>query len=357
MSSKPAELLKGLSLDGGWTVVEGPLGPSGSSGGNFSFGYIVERPDGDPRRAFLKAIDLSRARDMPGPLLDSLKALTNEAAHERDLVMDCASRRMRNVVHGLAAGEAKVADPRMDPGLALVSDVPYIIFEVADHDVRAVVEAVFPTLDHAWSLRMMHGAANGLRQMHDADMAHQDVKPSNVMTVAGKGKLGDLGRSSPPGGGGIFDGHSFAGDMRYAPPELLYRHILPDDRARRRSADLYQLGSLLAFMFTGAVFTGAWASRLDPVFSSRTWPNDYLNVMPYVRQAFDEAVRDVEGSFPAIARDGLSQTLRELCDPDPQVRGNPRRSSLHRYGLDVYVSRFDRYARMTEASLSSSGVK
>jgi hypothetical protein len=55
---KPARRLLGRQLDGGWKVIEEvALGPEGT-GGHFSAGYIVERPNGE--RAYLKGIGLLR---------------------------------------------------------------------------------------------------------------------------------------------------------------------------------------------------------------------------------------------------------------------------------------------------------
>jgi hypothetical protein len=56
---KPAEMLEGRILDGGWTVGKRiQLGPD-STGGHFSVSYAVTAKSGNA--AFLKALDYSEA--------------------------------------------------------------------------------------------------------------------------------------------------------------------------------------------------------------------------------------------------------------------------------------------------------
>lgn len=56
----------------------------------------------------------------------------------------------------------------------------YLIFELADGDIRRHL-AVQESLDLAFVLRTLHHVAVGLDQLHRADIAHQDLKPSNVL--------------------------------------------------------------------------------------------------------------------------------------------------------------------------------
>lgn len=351
---KPAELLVGGLLDDGWRVVEKlPRSPD-STGGKHSVPYVVERESDPTERAFLKALDFTVAFGMPAPLADCLRALTSAYIFERDLVMECAARRMSNVVVGITAGEVLIPASAVDPGYAILTSVPYIIFERADGDVRSKLATHGRSFDDAWTLRALHGIANGLRQLHSAGIDHQDVKPSNVMAFddADVMKIGDLGRASPPGGGGLYDGFPIAGDHLYAPPELLYGELISDDRARRRAADMYQLGSMLVFLLRGAGLTALLEAKLDPAFHWRTWPRDYRNALPYIRDAFDQVVLETERTIGPAVRSAAIALIRELCDPDPLVRGNPRAlGGAARYSVERHVSICDRLAKRAEIEL------
>jgi serine/threonine protein kinase len=342
-----------MVLDDGWTVGARILPRACSTGGHFSIAYAVSRSTSTgPQSAFLKALDFTKASTMGLPLVDALQYMTRAYVVERDLVMRCADRRMKNVVTGMSAGDAQVVDPRVDPTFA---QVPYIIFEQADGDIRDAVEAMLGAFDEAWSFRVLHGVANGLRQLHQEGIAHQDLKPSNVMAFGDLAKVGDLGRASSPDGSGLFDGAMIAGDLGYAPPELLYSEFQSDDRMRRLACDAYHLGSMLVFMYTGSGLTPLLETELAPAFHWRTWPGDFRNVLPYVRNAFDNVMSTLETALPKESREEVLRLVRELCDPDPQVRGDGRAgATTRRYSMERYVTRFDLLARRTEMRLRST---
>jgi hypothetical protein len=53
---RPAKCLKGLTLDGGWEVIDMVKVPPHATGGCFSVGYLVE--DGSGKQGYLKALVL-----------------------------------------------------------------------------------------------------------------------------------------------------------------------------------------------------------------------------------------------------------------------------------------------------------
>ncbi len=352
---RPAEMLVGRVLPGGWVIAEQlQLGP-GHTGGNFSVPYRITSPGdagGSHEVRFLKALDLTRALETSGDVVDALNRLTEAYGFERDLVLECADRRMKNVVLGLDAGSLDFDEADLDPVFHMFKRVPYIVFECADCDVRGgVARGISEGFDEAWAFRVLHGAANGLGQLHQASIEHQDLKPSNVMSFPNVVKVGDLGRASPPDGG-LFDDDLIAGDPNHAPPELLYRERLPDDRARRRACDMYHLGSMAVFVFTGANLTSLLSAELEGDFHWSTWPRDYWNALPYVREAHDRLMARLESELPPVPRHDLASTIRELSDPDPLVRGHTRfASGADRYNMERYVSIFDRLAVGSEMRL------
>lgn len=346
----PAESLVGHQLADGWHVVRRLDRADSATGGAFSVPYLVEKHDnGIPvESGFLKALDFSVVVQMALPLADALQYVTRAYLFERDLVMRCANRQMRNVVIGLAAGEVSIDDPTANP---LFQRVPYIIFERADGDVRTLMEAQ-SSFDAAWAFRILHGSAKGLRQLHQAGITHQDLKPSNVMACGLVAKLGDLGRASVQGENGLHDDIFFAGDLQYAPPELLYGEIHQDDKTRRRAGDAYQLGSMLVFMFTHVGMTALIEGELEQAFHWRVWPRTYRNVLPYVRDAYDRVLENIADHFPEGLKTKTLGVIRQLCDPDPLIRGVPTAAAgVRRYQMETYISHFDRLAKEAEQEL------
>lgn len=347
MSPSPAESIDNMILPNGWVVVGRANSALGSTGAFFSVGYVVESSV-TGQRAFLKALNLERILgDSDEPLI-ALDAAIRIFNFERELCERC--QRMDRVVTILDSG-----DVRTDTSNPLTI-VPYLIFEQATGDVRAFLEAT-RDLDVAWALRTLHHVANGLQQLHRVDIAHQDVKPSNVL-VFGRdlSKIADLGNASSRSQQGPFDNHQLAGAKAYAPPELLYGQLASEFNERRLACDMYLLGSMLAFFFTGASMTSMLMQHLPvplrPRIINGHWSGDYNSVLPFVQEAFAKSLDEFGVTVPDPLRADLVLLLRQLCDPDPKRRGNPRaRMALHGnpYSLEYFVSRLHALATRIEA--------
>lgn len=336
----PKEQLKGLRLTDGWHVVEQlPRGQT-DTGGCFSAGYIVVSPDG--KKCFLKAIDFSAAMKAEDPAR-ALQLLTEAFNLERDILN--MSKRMSCVVTAIADGKVAVGDP------ATSSVVQYIILELAEDNLRRMA-VPSKRLPMSLVLHAMHNVANGLRQLHQQQIAHQDMKPSNVLKFNdGQFKIADLGRASIKGRAAPHDECEVAGDRAYAPPELLYGHAHPEFLVRRISADVYLLGSLVAFLVTGAPMTALLMSALDPSGRPDVWQGTYEQVLPQVLQAFAQAVERVDAEIPKDApyREELVLCIKQLCEPDALRRGHPLTRSVmanggNIYNLERYITIFDRLA-------------
>ena len=343
-TAAPAEQLVGLEVEDGWVVKERVVRDADATGGTFSIGYIVESTDG--RTAFLKALDYSGALEAKNPA-EELARMTAEYEHERAVLQVCKDRKIKRVALPIADGVAVV------PGVRRGGRVNYLIFELADGDAREHLGKSSPG-DIAWRLRSLHHVAGGLNQLHVHRTAHQDVKPSNVLTFRDAGwKLGDLGRASRMGVQGPHDERHIAGDWGYAPPELLYRQVDPDWIRRRYGCDAYLLGNLIIFFF-GDVSLTAWLhAQLGEPLRHNAWTGTYQEVLPYVRNVFGEFMEQFDQHIASISK-GLAERLvpavRQLCDPDPLLRGDPknRKSVVTQYSLIRYVSLLNDLATRAE---------
>jgi eukaryotic-like serine/threonine-protein kinase len=340
----PAKLLSGLDLPGGWKVIKPLSSLPGSTGGCFSVGYIVQDEAGD--EAFMKALDYSAALNSPDPAR-MLQAMTEAYNFERDVLQKCRDRKLTRVVRAIADGNVQVstgAGPQV---------VQYLIFEKADADSRNFINTS-KAFDIAWALRSLHHITIGLRQMHANDMAHQDVKPSNVLVFNNdSSKISDVGRAAYKGHSPPHETLSCPGDPTYAPPEVLFNHREADWGPRRLACDLYLLGSMVSFFFSGVAATPATLSRLLPQHHPRAWAGTYGQVLPYVRDAFNKMADDFEQTLDSRLRPDLSVIFRQLCDSDPNLRGHPRdRASVsNAFSLERYVSAFDLLASKAERGL------
>ena len=345
-----ADDLEGQSLPGGWQVVRKRLLEPGDTGGHFSINYWVENDDG--RKGFCKVLNyawLKRVGLFGGDPLEELAHATALYQFERDLARACVD--LSRVVTAIDDGSITV-DGYVEP---LVS---YIIFEQADRDIRRLLDAA-DRLDVAVRLRALHHLATGLQQLHGRGVAHQDVKPSNTLVFApdevGRRttKVGDLGRASVTGRPMQHDELEVVGDRTYGPPEGLYRAVPEGFGPRRLACDLYQLGSMICFVFTSSPINAILTTELHPAHGWGAWGGTYEEVLPYVRDAFGRALEHVRAAVPEPLTDDVVALIGYLCEPDPKRRGHPRTRQLpgNPYALERIVSELDRLCRRAEVAL------
>jgi serine/threonine protein kinase len=338
-----AARLVGLTLNNKWHVIrEVPKG--NTTGGYFSYGYIVRSPTGE--EAFLKALDLARALREPN-WMEAVKNMTTAHVYERDILFKCRDRRMTRVVRAIDQGEELV------PG-AFPPQVSYLVFELAEGDVRQKMSDLSRG-GFAWTLRTLHHTATGLYQLHRGGIAHQDMKPSNVLVFEGGSsqKVADLGRASSREQAALHDNLSVPGDYSYAPPELLYNQVSAEWVERRFSCDLYHLGSLAMFLFVKVSATPAILGRLSVAEHPKNWGGTYSEILPRVQSAFEDVLVNFKRAVQCDCGEEIVQAVRQLCNPDPMYRGHP----LNRFGvgsqfsLERYVSLFNRLAKRAELGL------
>lgn len=342
-NKKPVLYLEGKELNDGWKVTKFIPKSSKSTGGNFSESYIVEKQD---QKAFMKALDFSNALRSPD-FVNELNKLTREYLFEEELYEICKEKRMSKVVKILGKGTILPEKEGIIP-------VPYLIFELAAGDIRHQID-FSKKLDIVWYLKILHNVATGLKQMHYNGMAHQDIKPSNIL-VFGKElhKISDLGRSDSKDLDSPFKDLLIVGDPGYAPPEGLYGHIESEWIYRRQACDVYLLGSLMVFLFTQLNMTTLLFKHLNPIYVYYSWYGTYEDVLPYLQDAFDNAVSEF---MSYIEYDDLSQDLgfilKCLSNPNPKERGHPKNISQvgSSLTLDRFVTMFARLYKNYEIKL------
>lgn len=341
--TSPAEQLSGLVLKDGWTVGE-PIAPSGRSGGRFSIHYNVTNSDGT--RAFLKALDVrSLFGDLTVDFAEKMKELGTLYTFERDMLNKC--EHMTRVVTSLSHGQAIVPNSLLGP-------VPYFIFDMASGDVRAGLATLGPKADVAWKLRSLHQVTVGLEQMHRRFLAHQDVKPANILVFTDGCRVGDLGRVSERGVACPHDGEASAGESLYSPPEIRYGYLAPEWETRRFGCDLYLLGSMVVYLFTQLTVNVLLYQDLEESFHWLHWGGDYKTVVPYLQDGFVTALEEFQRHIPdAALASELRTVVAELCNPDVDLRGLPpvRRRGRSRFSLEQYISKFNLLARHAELRL------
>ncbi len=199
-------------------------------------------------------------------------------------------------------------------------------------------------VDLAWTLGMLHDVAVGMQQLHGIGIAHQDLKPSNVLVFKSLiAKLADLGRSAHPDYAPPHEDFVIPGAWSYAPPELRYNFTHPDFKQRRFGSDAFLLGNILLFAFTRLTMSSVLFSFLAPEHMPQVWQGTYEEVIAYLQNAFSDAVQAVEPEIPAEVRADVILMLRQLCEPDLAKRGHPRNRFIGKntFSLERYITKLD----------------
>lgn len=323
--------LQGITLGDGWTVTQKIKRSPSGTGGMFSNSYLATR---ESRTAFVKAFDFSDAFEPGVDTLKILEGLIASYEHERDVLEHCNGRRLSHVSLAIDHGHVDVPDMNVMEGR-----VYYLIFERAEGDIRCQMDEAHAS-DTVWCMLALRHVCLGLWQVHRELIAHQDLKPSNVLHYGGEDfRVADFGRSSMRGRTIWHDEKDFPGDKTYAPPELLYGFTHQEFIPRRFGSDIYMLGNLAVFLFTGTNITESIMAQLDPQHHWTRWASEYEEVLPYLQEAFGRAIEEMEPRLPKEVRDYILPFVQQLCNPDLSMRGHPR--GIGRYGqysLERYVT-------------------
>jgi len=342
---KPSEALKGIPVSDGWFVTEKIHKNIEATGGFFSCGYKVQR---GTDIAFLKALDFSEAFNDPDPAR-KLQELTEAYNFERDLLYKCKKQHLSNIVTPICDGSVDVIG--FPPG---IGKVYYIIFDLADGDIRKIKDK-FIKIDIAFSFRALHNTAVGLQQLHKLGIAHQDLKPSNVMGFKEYYKVGDLGRSSDINKPFKYDNIQIPGDMSYAPIEQAYGFHFSKDFLEKKAADLYLFGSLFFFFFSGLSASQALIKKAQHM--NIKFRGIFEEDLPEWERVFSEVLLDIKDTLLILMPQKTTQEIITLiiylCTPDPRKRGYPGKSGSNgsKYSLERFISRLDFLAKEAELGI------
>jgi eukaryotic-like serine/threonine-protein kinase len=353
LTGNPAENLTGQILNHKWIVEERiKLKDTGSTGGFFSIPYRLKHVE-TGQRAFMKVLDVVKAIRRYGDdgfgVAETLSRVGSAHLFEVMLMQACDEKRLNKVVRALDSGELQLEIVPLGK-----IGFPFLIFELADGDTHRAIQ-IFDKIDVAWWFHTLHQVAIGLQQLHGIEIAHQDLKASNVVFFGERNpKITDLGRAVRKGFNSLNDKRFFAGDASHAPPEYSYGYSPAEWSEKHLSTDLYLLGSL-AFIFFGKMpMTYAVFSRTPPELLPQNYHGKYEDIIPVLTSGLGKVLVETGPLVPESIRDLFLATIYQLCHPDPAKRGHPQNHKIvhgQKYSVERFVSGFRRMALTAEMQI------
>jgi eukaryotic-like serine/threonine-protein kinase len=357
-----AENLVGHELRGRkkiWKVIERlSKDQSDRTGIFYSIGYKVESQDG--HIAFMKVTDLDLLTDSSYSVYERTRVAIQAHEFERKILEHCRGNNMDRVVVAVDFGDMVISHEQgKEP-------IFYLMFDLAECDVRVQVDRR-SRFDLAWTLGALHDLAVAIQQLHKGEVSHNDIKPQNFLVFKDLNfrdrlqKLADLGCATSPLIASIYDHALCAGDPRYAAPEIVYAketdvHLCSFEA--RRALDVYHLGSMTYFLVTGRMLTPEVIRRLGPEHrppqEGDDWVINFVDVLPYWREAFGRALVEFKAELPVdsggkltVIGAALLEAVTQLGEPEPRLRGHPLNRVGHtdRLSVQQYISLFDNLRR------------
>ena len=203
--------------------------------------------------------------------------------------------------------------------------------------------------------------------MHLRWMVHRDTKSDNVLLFSRpeQAKVSDLGRSRDTRQSPRFIPNDYAhgrGDLRFAPPELLWGLGDSSDADLMVRGDLYMLGSLLFELSTGVGLTSvvfgdpravALAAHGLDVGSRQS---NFELRQHEIRERYEAAYDQFSAELPAAIRGPATDLLRLLTHPDPARRTPAFRRRRHRddWDLQWLLMRVDVLRRILSAAAAAA---
>lgn len=342
-----SENLLGKTI-GNWYISK-KLSHKSSTGGNFSVGYEATNII-DSTKGFFKALDYSSIFEKPN-FAENLNAMTSAYLFERELLNKCKDKNLKYVIRILDSGEYSLPIDERSNGFIHYPHINYLVFEIADRSMRNIID-LSKAFDYSWALRSLHNIAVAVEEMHGIQIAHQDIKPSNILLFdnKNKSKLGDVGRSSSMETPAWHDRLNYAGDSTYSPFEQLYGYIDPDWKTRRFSCDMFMFGNLIMTYFNNVSITSAVLNKLQPSCYPLNWPDTYQTILPQINNKFSECLNEFNHNIDTELRDELINMIKQLCHPDLSLRGDMKnkKRGAQQYSLTRFISKLDLLARKYE---------
>ncbi|MFN8339971.1 MAG: hypothetical protein U0T36_13235 [Saprospiraceae bacterium] len=137
-------------------------------------------------------------------------------------------------------------------------------------------------------------------------------------------------------------------------PEVFHGYFIPEWEHRVKSIDLYLLGSMAAYYFTGQSMTALLSKNINSKINILSL--GFENALIYWIDAFDKALLQIEScisNYPQ--KEEVIKILRMLCYPDPKIRGHAKNiaNGKNNFRLERVVTELNVLAKKAEFNITN----
>lgn len=170
----------------------------------------------------------------------------------------------------------------IDSGHTENSNYPFLVLPFYEHRSLAEYRQKLPT-DPAEILKFFAKICDGVAHVHSKGIVHRDIKPANIFVSAEhEPVVGDFGISYRDTDERLTATMEAVAPRWFGAPELRNGYV----ENPTKSADVYSLGKLLHWMFTGNVYDreeqeygqNAVAAALDPTLAAYWFIDEFVGV-------------------------------------------------------------------------------
>lgn len=192
-----------------------------------------------------------------------------------------------------------------------------IVLEYCPADLHRYIMEKRPSLRAKMQVALT--LIKGLKQMHDKDLIHNDLKPENVvLSKRLNSKLIDFGFSRVTDEGGSFKSdYSVGGSVFYAAPEII-PYLDPEYEGQyiyTKASDIYALGYILRFIFSGKEHFNLPENENKMI--EKKVQSEY--VFKFIEKVKNGWIPDLNDNSSLFA-DRMNELIRDCFNPNPKDR-------------------------------------
>ena len=180
------------------------------------------------------------------------------------------------------------------------------LFYSMEHPLLGTLEAPGEPLDDDRRLSAVADAARGAHALHEAGIAHRNIRPSCILLYGSLAKLADLGMAKRLDAGKSVSQMPDVSDIEFVDPTIL------TGETPSRGSDIWSLGATLHWTMSGGQSLHPGRGQLDPFAAMRRVLTEPPLISPDLLDGVASVVAQALARDPADRQSTAEELAREV---------------------------------------------